>query len=222
MITLYGSPVSNCYNTVLASLHYKGLAVEEQHGGGSRDPAFLQHSPMGKIPYIVHGEHSISETSVILEYLDEVFSGPALFPGGALQRARQRQLMKFVELYVESPARRLFPGVFWYQSNPQLHIDEARPIMERGLEAITRLLRNPYFSAQPSACATGFYCYFSLNLAALVTRKEYDWDLFLNFPAIRAYLESLDGLAYMRDIVAQRDDAMVSYLAKKAHEAQCG
>ncbi|MGK0418008.1 glutathione S-transferase family protein [Haliea sp.] len=222
MIKLYGSPVSNCYNTVLAALHYKGLAVKEQHGSASAGQAFLQHSPMGKIPYVVHGEYSISETSAIVEYVDEVFAGPALFPGDALQRARQRQLMKFVELYVEAPARRLFPGVFWCQSNPQLHIDEVRPVMERGLTAIGLLLQGSAFLRQTPACAAGFYSYFSLNLAALVTRQQYNWELIASSPGIHDYLEGLDGLAFMKTIIAQRDDAMAAYLAKKAAEAQGG
>jgi len=222
MIKLYGSPVSNCYNTVLAALRHKGLAVEEAHGSASWEPAFLHHSPMGKIPYVVHGDSSISETSAIVEYLDEVFAGPALFPGNALQRARQRQLMKFVELYVEAPARRLFPGVFWCQSNPQLHIDEVRPIMERGLTAIGLLLQSEAFLRETPACAAAFYSYFSLNLAALVTRQQYNWELIASAPTIRDYLEGLDGLVFMKNIVAQRDDAMAGYLAKKAAEAQGG
>lgn len=218
MIKLYGSPVSNCYNTVLAALKHKQINVDEHHVSASLDPVFLQHSPMGKIPYITHRGLSISETSAILEYLDEEFPGPSLFPGDTLQRARQRQLMKFVELYVESPGRRLFPGVFWSLQNAQLHIDEVRPVMERGLDAIVRLFKaNPSMHEQPPGAAD-YYSYFSLNLIALVTHKQYDWDLFASHPEIRRYLRKLEAVKTVSAIAAQRDTAMMVYLAKKAAE----
>ncbi|MEZ5481816.1 MAG: glutathione S-transferase family protein [Porticoccaceae bacterium] len=160
MIEIYGSPVSNCYNTVLAALRFKDLMHKEFHVGASMDSSFLSRSPMGKIPYIVHAGQSISETSAIVEYLDEVTPGPALFPGDALMRARQRQLMKFVELYVESPARRLFPGVFWGQENEAVAVSEVRPVMERGLDAVDILLGdNKFFHDEPFSVAD-FYTFF--------------------------------------------------------------
>ncbi|MCP5172346.1 MAG: glutathione S-transferase family protein [Pseudomonadales bacterium] len=219
MIEIYGSPVSNCYNTVLAALRFKDLMHKEFHVGASMDSSFLSRSPMGKIPYIVHAGQSISETSAIVEYLDEVTPGPALFPGDALMRARQRQLMKFVELYVESPARRLFPGVFWGQENEAVAVSEVRPVMERGLDAVDILLGdNKFFHDEPFSVAD-FYTFFSLALAALVTEKQYGWSLLANRPILARYLDKLNGVKFVDKIVAQRDGAMQAYLEKKAAEA---
>lgn len=219
MLQLFGSPVSNCYNTVLSALYHKGLAFEEQVISASMEGAFLAHSPMGKIPYIVDGANSVSETSAIVEYLDEVYPGPSLFPGTALQRARQRQLMKFIELYVESPVRRLFPGVFWCQQNAALHVEEVRPIMERGLGAAEGLLAMNQDLFELPTGAAGFYSYFSLVLAATVAEQQYGWDLLCNYPVLRRYVQSLDELDFIGGIVEQRDTAMVGYLQKKAAEA---
>ncbi|MCB1668943.1 MAG: glutathione S-transferase family protein [Pseudomonadales bacterium] len=219
MIEIYGSPVSNCYNTVLAALRFKDLTHKEFHIGASMDSSFRSRSPMGKIPYIVHAGQSISETSAIVEYLDEMTPGTALFPGDALMRARQRQLMKFVELYVESPARRLFPGVFWGQENEAVAVSEVRPVMERGLDAVDILLGdNNFFHDEPFSAAD-FYTFFSLALAALVTEKQYGWSLLANRPILARYLDKLNGVQFVDEIVAQRDGAMQAYLEKKAAEA---
>lgn len=219
MFELYGSPVSNCYNTVLASLRYKELDHQQHWVPASMEADFRAHSPMGKIPYLVYQGNSISETSAILEYLEESTGGPKLFPGSAIERARQRQLFKFVELYVESPARRLFPGVFWFLENDLLHINEVEPVIERGLDAIVILLGANPFLTQGPLCAADFYACFSLALASIVTEKQYGWSIASRYPMIADYLAKLDGNEWIEAITVQRDGAMQAYLDKKAAEA---
>lgn len=220
-IKLYGSPVSNCYNTVLAALYHKALAFEENHCGASTEAAFLNLSPMGKIPYITVGDLSISETSAIVEYLDEAFpERPSLFPGTMVERARQRQMMKFVELYIETPGRRLFPGVFWYLENEPVHISEVRPVMERGLNAVDILLRNNSFFYENRLTAADFYVYFSLHLIAHVTVKQYQWRLFDSRPDIARYVERVESAPFLAGIINQRDAAMKIYLEKKRQDAE--
>lgn len=219
VIELYGSPVSNCYNTVLAALRHKGIAHRESHISAGRDPYFLRRSPMGKIPYIRHGLVFISETSAIVEYLDEVFEGPSLCPGSALQRARRRQLMKFIELYVESPARRLFPGVFWCQQNEAVHVAEVGPILERGLDAVEILLGEHDFLLASPCAAAEYYSYFSLVLVEAVCRGQYEWDLWRDRPRLQRFADKAGATGFVADICAQRDSAMQAYLEKKAAEA---
>lgn len=51
---------------------------------------FLELSPYGKVPLLQHGETVIWESSIINEYLDEVFPEPPLLPADAAGRARAR------------------------------------------------------------------------------------------------------------------------------------
>lgn len=60
---------------------------------------------------------------------------------------------------------------------------------------------------------------FSLALAALVTEKQYGWSLLANRPILARYLDKLNGVQFVDEIVAQRDGAMQAYLEKKAAEA---
>lgn len=218
-VEIFGSPVSNCYNAVLASLYHKGIAPVEHHIAASMTPDFLRRSPMGKIPYIYHRGEYLSETSAIVEYLDECFAGNDLLPGTPLERARRRQLTKFVELYLESPSRRLFPGVFWAKKNASLHVDEVRPVLERGLQAAEILLGECSSLLESPCGAAEYYSFFSLALVNRVTQNQYDWDLLANAPRLKRFADKALGAEFITRICAQRDGAMQAYLEKKAAEA---
>ncbi|MFA5493698.1 MAG: glutathione S-transferase family protein [Porticoccaceae bacterium] len=219
MITIYGSPVSNYYNTVLASLYYKGASFREVHLSAADDADILAKSPMGKIPYIQVDGHYLSETTAILEYLEERFPDPPLYPRDALRRARTRQLIKFIELYVDAPARRLFPGVFWAQANHPVHIEEARAVMERGLHAVDAVVAAaPWLMGETISCGD-FYGYFSLQVANRVAEVQYGWNFLAERPQLLGSFRQLEQLEFMADILQQRDDAMKFYLEKKAQQS---
>lgn len=55
---------------------------------------FSDISPLGKVPVVQIGEDIIFESSVIVEYLDEVYGDP-LHPADALQKAHNRSWMEF-------------------------------------------------------------------------------------------------------------------------------
>ncbi|MFT7621635.1 MAG: glutathione S-transferase [Myxococcota bacterium] len=57
---------------------------------------FLQVSPLGKVPVLKTGEHSIFESGVIAEFLDETTPGPALLPAGSLEKAQQRMWTEYI------------------------------------------------------------------------------------------------------------------------------
>lgn len=87
MLKLYGFSVSNYYNMVKLALLEKGLPFEEVPFYAGQTPEALAVSPRGKVPVLKVEKGFINETSVILEYLEQTQSGPALLPGDAFQRA---------------------------------------------------------------------------------------------------------------------------------------
>ncbi len=216
MITLHGTPVSNYYNTVAAALHHKSLAFKEVQRSAAEDPDIHTASPMGKIPYLRDGEFCVSETTVILDYLEEKFPEPPLYSRDISARARARQAIKFVELYVDAPARSLFPGVFWCQQNHPSTVEAARPLMERGLAALDAVTScSPWLMGEAPGCAD-YYIYFSLALARRVAQSQYGWDLLDGRPALARTFSKLETLDLMAPILEARDKAMKEYLAQKA------
>ncbi|MFO7277805.1 MAG: glutathione S-transferase family protein [Pseudomonadota bacterium] len=75
--------------------HYVNLLMFEQH-----QPEFLKINPNGQVPVLVHDGAIITESTVINEYLDEVFPDTPLRPANPLERARMRIWSKFVDEYL--------------------------------------------------------------------------------------------------------------------------
>jgi glutathione S-transferase len=65
--------------------------------GENRTPDFLKLNPRGKVPVLVHGtpdgDAVLSESSVINEYLEEVFPQPPLMPAAPAERALVRSMV---------------------------------------------------------------------------------------------------------------------------------
>ena len=74
--------------------HYIDLHNFEQHS-----ERFVAVNPNGQVPVLVHDGAVITESTVINEYLDEVFPAVRLVPEDPVLRARMRIWNKFVDEY---------------------------------------------------------------------------------------------------------------------------
>jgi glutathione S-transferase len=97
-LTIIGSYVSPYVRKVLACINLKGLPFEVDpitpfYG----NEEFRQLSPLCRIPVLVDGDFSCSDSSVICAYLDEAYPGHALFPADPKDRARARWLEEFAD-----------------------------------------------------------------------------------------------------------------------------
>ena len=104
--TLYNAPQSTCSQRVRFVLNAKGLPFEEKKldllAGDQLAPDYLALNPNGVVPTLVHDGGVVIDSSVIIEYLDEVAPQPAGFtPRDPVARAHMRALMRFID---EMPA----------------------------------------------------------------------------------------------------------------------
>ena len=74
--------------------HYVNLLRFEQH-----TPEFKKINPNGQVPVLIHDGAIITESTVINEYLDDVFPDVPLRPSDMVERARMRIWNKFVDEY---------------------------------------------------------------------------------------------------------------------------
>jgi glutathione S-transferase len=98
MIRIIGSFVSPYVRKVLACINLKGLHYEVDpitpfYGNDE----FQRLSPLRRIPVLIDGNFSVSDSSVICAYLDEAYPGPALLPTDPKSRARARWLEEFAD-----------------------------------------------------------------------------------------------------------------------------
>lgn len=105
-LTLYNAPQSTCSQRVRFVLNAKGLEFGEEKldllAGDQLKPEYLALNPNGVVPTLDHQGNVVIDSSVIIEYLDEVFPDSANFtPRDPIKRAHMRSLMRFID---EMPA----------------------------------------------------------------------------------------------------------------------
>jgi glutathione S-transferase len=110
-IELYNAPQSTCSQRVRFVLHAKGLPFEEHRldlfSGDQLKPDYLALNRNGVVPTIVDDGAVITDSSVIMEYLEEVYpDGRSFVPTDPVERAHMRSMMRFID-EVPTPAIRI-------------------------------------------------------------------------------------------------------------------
>jgi glutathione S-transferase len=104
--TLYNAPQSTCSQRVRFVLNAKGLPFQEKRldllAGDQLKPDYLKLNPNGVVPTLDHDGAIVVDSSVIIEYLDEIAPSPvSLSPTTPVARAKMRSLLRFID---EMPA----------------------------------------------------------------------------------------------------------------------
>ena len=98
MIRIIGSYVSPYVRKVLACLNLKGLEFEiDPITTFYANDEFSRLSPLRRIPVLIDGDVTLSDSSVICAYVDEAYPGAALLPADPKDRARARWLEEFAD-----------------------------------------------------------------------------------------------------------------------------
>ena len=108
---LYNASQSTCSQRVRYALHAKKITFEDKKldlfSGDQLAPEYLKINPNGVVPALVHRGESITDSAVILEYLEDIF--PEVFPMRPKKPeivARVRAMMRFVD-EIPGPAIRI-------------------------------------------------------------------------------------------------------------------
>ena len=191
-IKLYGFPISNYYNMVKVVMIEKGIEFEEVLVRPNQEADYLSKSPMGKVPCIETEQGFLTETGVIIDYLDALDQGPSLYPADPFVRAKVQELIRYLELYIELPARRLFGDVFFDRPASDAEKADVKEKLERGFIALASIAKfNPYIAGEQFSYAD-IYFRFSVTPATIVCKKALDWDAYNEVPDIRDLLGLLD------------------------------
>jgi len=141
-ITLYAEPSwdSPYVYTVLVALKEKGLPFEvrvlDLARGEQREAGFARRSLTARVPCIEHEGFTLSESTAIVEYLDERFPevGPAIVPRAVQDRARYRQVMGFLRSDL-MPLREERPTTSMFHERVQ------KPLSDKARAAADKLVR---------------------------------------------------------------------------------
>lgn len=96
-MTIYGVAACPYAQRTQILLHFKQLDFEaiELDLTKPRDPEFLKLNPAGKVPVLIHRGRALNESSVVNEYLDEVFPEHPAFPADPYLKAQARILVDY-------------------------------------------------------------------------------------------------------------------------------
>ena len=188
---LHGFPISNYYNMVKMVLLEKGMDFEEVLAKPSQDGDYLAKSPMGKVPCLETEQGFLTETSVIIDYLDELGVGPSFYPYDVFERAKVRELMRYLELYIELPARRIYGDAFFNRPAADELKQEVRKSLERGFNALAAILNDGPYVCGAQFTYADIYYYFTMSVVARLTKISLGWDTYNEIPGLRARMELL-------------------------------
>ena len=198
MIRLHGAPLSNYYNITKTALLEKHIPFEEVFSPPSQDPEYLAKSPMGKIPCIETEHGFLAETHAILDYLEDLQPTPPLLPADPFARAKVRELVQALELYIELVARRGL-GVVFGREVPDGVKSGIASDLPKGIAAINRLARFSPWVAGSQFTYADLFGYWTFSLANLSAKQNAGIDLFVEIPGAQAWYDAVAS----RDSVKQ-------------------
>ncbi|ABG42324.1 glutathione S-transferase-like protein [Paraglaciecola sp. T6c] len=215
MLKLYGFDVSNYFNMIKLALAHKELDYEVVTVYPNQEPEFLAKSPMGKVPALETEDGIIVETNIILEYLDAKYPDKPLYPADPFAQARVKELVKFIELYLELPARRCHPEAFFGGKVSDETRKEVKRALFRGMTGLNRLASfSPYVAGDEFSAADIMFLY-SVDLASGVAYKLFDIDLLDGSQGAKNLMAKLNELPEVQKIAADRkvaNKAFVEYV----------
>jgi glutathione S-transferase len=138
-VTIIGSFVSPYVRKVLACLNLKGAAyVVDPITPFFGDDDYQRLSPLRRIPVLIDGDFSVSDSTVIAAYVEEAYPGHPLFPADSKDRARARWL----EEYADTRLGELLIWSLFYQRvvkplvwNEPTDEERVRDALENGIPA---------------------------------------------------------------------------------------
>lgn len=110
MIILHGVSASPYVRKVIAVLAMKQLSFEhKQQMPFARDAEFNKISPLGKVPALQDGDITLCDSTVICEYLEDIYPEINVYPINHANKAKAR----WVEELAGSRVTELAAGIFF-------------------------------------------------------------------------------------------------------------
>ena len=215
MVTLCGFGVSNYYNKLKLILLEKEIPFREKTIYPWQRELFWQSSPIGKIPFIETEHGDLSESQVILEYLEEKYPEKPLYPAALFERAKCRELIQHLELNCEWVARRLYKESFFGGGVSEETKREVRERLVIGLEGVARLSRfSPYiFGSEFTAADCVAYVHFVM--IKHTAQRVYGENLIERYLTDHpAYMRLMQLRPHIQKMEAERTEAMAEFLGQ--------
>jgi glutathione S-transferase len=217
MLKLHGFSSSNYYNVAKLALLEKGVPFEEAivytSAGPSYRPDYLEQSPLGKVPCLETDEGVLTESRVIVDYLERAYPSPPLYPKGAFATAKLLELTQIIDLYLELPARRLLPNLFGRKPPPESIAKEVRDVIQKGTHALSKLARFDAYLLGDTFSAADLAGAMHFPVVKSILQGVLSWDPFADLAGLSGYLERMEQRPTVKRIRADQNANFPEFLA---------
>lgn len=205
MIKLCGFAASNYYNKVKLALLEKNLPFEETLAWmGETDAAA---SPGGKVPYMITDSGPLCESETLAEYIEATYPQRPLLPADPYQAGKVRELVSYMELYLELTVRELYPEAFFGgKVSDNVKARQLR-LLERYVPGFATLAKfSPYIAGDTFTLADcAAICH--LPLVSSATKIIYGRDLLVELAPglpVKEYLKRMSERPSVQKVNADR------------------
>ena len=157
---LYSGPLSLFSRKVEIALAEKGLAFEREmvpftqaKGYSPKHPAVLAANPKAQVPVLVDGDLTVFDSTVIIEYLEDAYPAPPLFPHEPKARAHCRILELYADEVLFAPVRNL-----GYRTEPPHPDPQVQDLREEEGRRADAAIRGYYGDLQDQLGAQDYFC----------------------------------------------------------------
>ncbi len=217
MLKLHGFSISPSHNKVKLALLEKGIEFEEVLQLPSQEKTFLEHSPMGMIPVLEVDGQFFAESLAILDYLEKVFPAAPLLPVDPFERAKCREMMQIIELYVAgSGAGAALTGaaLFAVPISDEAKKD-AQALIERGVNAVARLAKFAPFIMGSKFTQADCVAFPKLSFTAMVTSKVLGKDITASITGLADYMKYMADRPAVQKLLVDQQNAMEMFMASQ-------
>lgn len=201
MLTLCGFAASNYYNKVKLALLEKGVPFEEELAWlGQTDKAA---SPLGKVPYLKTEAGALSESTVLLEYIEDAYPARPLMPVDAFQKGKVREIVRYLELHLELVARNLYGEAFFGGKVSDAAKEKTGEQLTKNVAAFAQLVKFSPFIAGDTFTLADCAAAVHLPLVSSATKIIYGRDCLADLP-VREYLKLLGERPAVQTVNADR------------------
>lgn len=190
MLILCGFPISNYYNKVKLALLEKGVPFQEERRMKGEE-ATEGGSPIGKVPFLRTPHGVLCESQAIVEYIEDAYPQVPLYPRDLYERGKCREAIHFIELYLELPARRLYPECFFGGTVSDEVKRSAYEELEKGMKALAYAAKFSPFLTGAQFTYADCAAFAHLPLISQATKRIYGEDFLARLPAVAPYLERI-------------------------------
>ena len=218
MLKLHGSSISPNHNKVKLALLEKGIEFEEVFQLPSQEESFLAHSPMGKIPAMEVDGQFFSESVAMLDYLENVFPTAPLLPIDPFERAKCREMMQMIELYISGTgaAARLTGAAFFGAPLADEAKNDAQALIERGVKAVARLAKFAPFIMGAKFTQADCVAFPKLGFAGTVTQAVLGKNMIDSIPGAQQYFKYMSERPAVQKLLVDQQKAMETFMASRA------